>query len=496
MRGRGVQSVLAGVLAGAAPAWAQVETQILLDGVDAALRRSDGGNNGQILPASVLPDVVRVTLCPWLSLDPVANPYNGLCVPALGANLVKIDIVFQGLVNPPGTIGIGGNPFTPYQYGPSPVYGFLEFDIDSNIDSGGELNAQATSRYLGNIARFGRRPSGPIGARAAVSRADFSNGTTVPPHFERSGADWVFTFCGCWAATIEKHVSGNGNGFFEPGESWIVRGRFFQRAGGYSCSSTVVGPGGIGQYDPWLTVRFAHSTLVNQTTVSLVYPLNMVGAAQLAGQVEPPPINFSASDATSIVEGLNDLVVNAPFAGSSQFFCGAIYQPWIGQNPADPVFLDPTTWDVRGIFATSYGVQEPDAFFAFTDTVFGDLQGDVNGDLQRGSADRAAIQQRIALLDGTPEDCDGSVNGSVTLCNHAFSFDMHDVTNDGTIGALDISFICPADFNGDGLLTPADFAAFQTAWLLGDPRADFNNDTFFTVADFGAFQSAFGLGCL
>lgn len=47
-----------------------------------------------------------------------------------------------------------------------------------------------------------------------------------------------------------------------------------------------------------------------------------------------------------------------------------------------------------------------------------------------------------------------------------------------------------ADFNNDCLYTVADFGAFQTGFVAGDPRADFNGDGRLTVADFGAFQNA------
>jgi hypothetical protein len=60
---------------------------------------------------------------------------------------------------------------------------------------------------------------------------------------------------------------------------------------------------------------------------------------------------------------------------------------------------------------------------------------------------------------------------------------------------LAVAQLHPADFNGDGLLTVADFGAFQTAFVLGDPRADFNGDGLLTVADFGAFQTSFVTGC-
>ncbi len=54
---------------------------------------------------------------------------------------------------------------------------------------------------------------------------------------------------------------------------------------------------------------------------------------------------------------------------------------------------------------------------------------------------------------------------------------------------------CIADFSGDGQLTIADFGAFQTAFVSGQPCADFNGNGQHTIADFGAYQTAFVQGC-
>jgi hypothetical protein len=54
---------------------------------------------------------------------------------------------------------------------------------------------------------------------------------------------------------------------------------------------------------------------------------------------------------------------------------------------------------------------------------------------------------------------------------------------------------CEADFNNDGHLTVADFGAFQTVFVQGDPYADCNGDLALTVADFGCFQTRFVAGC-
>lgn len=54
---------------------------------------------------------------------------------------------------------------------------------------------------------------------------------------------------------------------------------------------------------------------------------------------------------------------------------------------------------------------------------------------------------------------------------------------------------CRPDFNGDGILTIADFGAFQSAFVASAPCADYNGDGLHTIADFGAFQTGFVAGC-
>ncbi|NRA56888.1 MAG: hypothetical protein HRU13_02045 [Phycisphaerales bacterium] len=54
---------------------------------------------------------------------------------------------------------------------------------------------------------------------------------------------------------------------------------------------------------------------------------------------------------------------------------------------------------------------------------------------------------------------------------------------------------CWADFNGDGMLSPADIVAFNAAFLAGSLRADCDCDGLLTVADFTCFNAEFAAGC-
>ncbi len=54
---------------------------------------------------------------------------------------------------------------------------------------------------------------------------------------------------------------------------------------------------------------------------------------------------------------------------------------------------------------------------------------------------------------------------------------------------------CPADFDGDGFVTGADFDAFVQAFEAGDTAADFDGDGFITGIDFDEYVQAFESGC-
>lgn len=54
---------------------------------------------------------------------------------------------------------------------------------------------------------------------------------------------------------------------------------------------------------------------------------------------------------------------------------------------------------------------------------------------------------------------------------------------------------CPADFDGDGFVTGADFDAFVQAFEAGDSAADFDGDGFITGIDFDEYVQAFESGC-
>ena len=54
---------------------------------------------------------------------------------------------------------------------------------------------------------------------------------------------------------------------------------------------------------------------------------------------------------------------------------------------------------------------------------------------------------------------------------------------------------CPADVNGDGTLSPADFSSWIQAFNSADPACDQNQDGLCTAADFSSWVQNFNAGC-
>jgi len=60
---------------------------------------------------------------------------------------------------------------------------------------------------------------------------------------------------------------------------------------------------------------------------------------------------------------------------------------------------------------------------------------------------------------------------------------------------IDESDPCPADYNGDGVVSFPDVGLFLSAFSSGDPAADFNGDGVVSFPDVGLFLAAFSAGC-
>jgi len=453
---------------------------------DAVLRPTDRGGFGAVHPDAVLPDVVSLAIGGWQPFSPASDPYSGFLVESRGSDIFRVQLVLEGLVNPPGTLGLSGQPFDPYRFGPSPIFGFIELDVDDRKDTGGHLGASAESRFMANVARFGSRPEGSIGERIATSADDYDRNLFTGPQFERSGADWSLAFCGCSSVTLVSE-QGNGNGLFEAGETMIVRGRFFARSEGYIQGSGMSGGSVPGAYDPWVEIRFEHDAGSDQTVVAFVGAVTNRGYGELTG-TPTPPVNFRADDGWSIEEGVTDLIdaASRPFGGEAW----QLVEDWDDRDVDDS--LEPFDWSATALVGTSYTDQFVDGLFVWTDAGFDLKTGDLDGDSFAGPLDREQLRNWVYAQDGSGLDADGVKNGVVTLDDTPFNFSLYDLDADGRVRHQDLAAYGPrADLTGDGALDIFDFLAFQNLFDAGDLRADFDFSQTLDIFDFLAFQNAF-----
>ncbi len=465
---------------------------------DAVLRPTDAGGDCAVHPDGVIPDLLEVRIRGWQSPTAATDPYSGSAREGRGASLFRLDVTFAGLLNPPGTLGAGGTTFDPFAFGPSPVYGNLEIDIDRSSSTGGELGSSARSRYLTNVARFGHRPYGSIASRAVEWSDQIDSDFYTSPQFERSGADWSLSLCGCNSVTIVTE-GGNGNGIFDAGETWIVQSRFFKRSGGYQAASGVFGGSQPGLYDPQVKLRFEHDIGTDRTTVTLVWAVNAQGAALLTGQPQQAyDQSIAAGNHASVAEGLRDLIIGAqggnggPLSGP----VATLTNGWAEEELSDENLTDPTRWRMTALFGMPCAT-EGEAYFIWTDSGFNETFGDCDGDEIAGPADQAIMQTVIQTEDGGPRDLDSAVDGIVTV-GTGETWSYFDLNGDGIISGADIALLdapCLADWNSDGLRTVTDIFAFLASWFAQEPRADIDGQSGIGVADIFAFLSAWFAGC-
>ena len=464
---------------------------------DTVARRADTGADGPIDPiAHQYPDILSCAIGAWQPAAPQTDPFVGEW--ATGGDFFRLDLVLKGLANPPGTLG-HGYPFDPFQHGPNPVFGYIEIDMDANAHTGGELDSPDV-RYLGNAARFGGLPADPrYAGHAAVDASAFDGSFTTFPFVERSGEEFHLAFHGWEISQIVR--SNEENTVFDPGETWTLTGKLFHRAHGYERFSYACCTGASGSYEPDVQIRFYHAIGVDETTVSLVYPLANVGSALMRGETEVQILDGDASNQSSVLEAMDDLVfstINAPTAwrNNPRF---PIIAPWESANPAG--YLDPATWKATVVVATAYTAAQQDAMFVWTDLAPDVKAGDFNGDGLVTSADLTLFDAFLTTCDGLAEvDADGIVNGRVQLLDFGHNYSLFDVNYDGVVDQADRPVLPPPiDFDGDGDVDLKDYRAFQACFDVPDPpaspfgcdSADRDRDGDVDLADFGYFATCF-----
>ncbi len=178
---------------------------------------------------------------------------------------------------------------------------------------------------------------------------------------------------------------------------------------------------------------------------------------RLEGELELDASGWSVAAADLNGDGVNDLVIGAPYGQGARPWAGRVYVVF-GRRDGDypPVVALGELGGVDG-----FRIDAVDAYDGAGRSVAN--AGDVNGD---GVED---------VIIGTTAREAGAGEEAYVVFGRALG--------------------CPADLDADGDLTIFDFLAFQNLFDVMDPRADFDGDGDFTIFDFLEFQNAFDAGC-
>jgi len=431
---------------------------------DAVPRPTDPGASAPFDPYEHhLPDLVEMRIGAWAPDEPAEDLFAGRFEDDESkAQFFRVDLVVRGLVNPPGDVRPWA--FDPFAFGPHPLYGFVEFDMDRNVDTGGELVAPQY-RYLGNIVRFGGNVTEErLQGRAALDAGAFDDDIDTPPFVDRSGEEFHLALLGGEFRLSDILIlSGDLDQTFESGETWQVAATFFHRAHGYEEFSFVNGGQSPGQYMPVVTVQFAHDPGGDQTVVSLVFPLTQIGAA-LQRNEPVEPLDFDPGNQASLHEALYDLEFSADFLRT--FPSGdpneAIIRGWAEQDPTE--FLESEKWETTVLLGTSYSIPVSDGvYYVWSDAYPNVDRGDVNGDDEANQTDVPRITEFIEANDFA----DGVWDGVVAIVDFAVNFSVFDVNHDGRVDDLDLLFDqADGDVDDDDDVDLWDFAWMQRCFGL------------------------------
>lgn len=500
----------------------QSNTESLTDsGGDASIRRTDtlgSEPDGQLLnPDQVQApiDLRRVVIGNWQIANPAMTPadpsnqFMGSFVSSQTDNrLLCVQIQLYGLVNPPGALGSGGHPYEPFAFGPRPVYGFVDLDVDHDRRTGGDLTDRAFFRFLANAARFGSRVSESWGSNGVIesSQLDLPFGDPTRPVFEASGAEFSVVLCGCEPlAPVWPAAATESGAQFTSGSTWVLEGRVFQRASGFRDASRIAWmtrPEAAGLYDPVVRCQFSHDLATDRTTISIVYPTNAAGVQLLDGLASPPAFNNRVEEDGNhgcVQEALRDLTGNpnsVPFGSLARELTQELWELSSSElNELDKV----TDWRIQSaMVGTAYPApQGPLSLFVWTDIAPEvESRGDLDSDGMVTGSDRQALAARVLSQDAL----DGATDCAITITGWPLNFSTMDINFDGQIDRTDADLLspgsgicCPADFNGDDVVSVQDIFDFLNAWFAGN--ADFNGDAATSVQDLFDYLSAYFSGC-
>lgn len=405
-------------------------------------------------PRNAVIDLLDITLGTWMPHAPRTDLFDGQFRP--DGLFVRIDLRLDGLVNPPGSLDPFS--FSPFAYGPRPVYGFVEIDVDRNVATGGEVHFPQY-RFLMNAARFGGLPTRQaFRDRVAAESAAVDNLFHTPPFVERHGEEFHLSLLGGQEWTITER-SGNGDRRFESGESWLLRGSFFHRAHGFEPFSLATGGRVAGEYAPDCDLLFRHDVVEDVTIVSIVFPLTNAGAALVQNRPTEAS-NGNPRDQASILEALDDLTLSAQFLAlfPSGLAAEALIRGWAGIRPAD--HLNPALWSITALVGTAPPALDRNRVpFVWTDIYPNVVTGDVDGNGARTDADFDLIDEKIRARD----PADGSIDGAAVVPGFPIGFSVFDVDYDGRLTGSDV-MQAEGDTDGDGDVDLADMALLQRCY--------------------------------
>lgn len=406
---------------------------------------------------------------------------------------VRLDLVIAGLVNPPGPETAEAGEFDPFAYGPHPIFGFVEIDVDEDVETGGELEFPQF-RYLANAARFGGVPDvDRFDEHFAITADDLDGDIETRPYVDRQGEEFHLALLGSDVVRgVIEEEAGNGNGVFEEGEVWWITAPLFHRAHGFEPFSFAHGGSVAGEYVCTCTVQFVHEPQEDRTTISLVFPLTMAAAAEWHNQDEQDP-DANATTHASVVEGLLDLRFSGELAHGGSNPNADLIVGWRVKSPEQ--FLKPYDWDVTAILGSSYMDFDPNIeAFLWSDIWPGAVRGDLDGDGQASAQDRLAVQQY--LLDHDLDD--GAADGKATLAGFPRVFTAYDLDHGGVVDEIDPLLVTPpGDADDDQDIDLVDYAQLQSC-VRGDATSleswcalsDFDADGKVDLVDLCRFDEA------
>lgn len=490
------------ILFGMSSAVAQPVSFTDADG-DALMRRTDPGNDGPLNQLNHrLPDIVQMRLGKYAPYIPWADRFAGEWLSS--GDYVRFDVVFSGLINPPGPVGFDDEfpTYDPFAYGASPVYGFIEFDVDADENTGGELE-HPQFRYLANAGRFGGIPDEPRFAERAVLMGSTLDGDfSTAPFAERSGEEFHLALLGeeMQTRTIIIEKSGGDPAVFEAGETWDLTGNFFHRAHGFEdfAFKCILRPG---PYTPQTKIRFSHDVATNRTTVSLVYSLTNAACAQFSGtNYTPGPNDGCDNNHNSIEEALYDLQFSAmyadPYKKSMPEF--QLIEGWQFCNMSEA--MDPANWRVCALVGSAYEVLQPwGARFVWTDIYPNVRAGDFNGDGLVNGEDVFSLLDYVSKHDGEAgfDEDKIATNKVIDIIDFGPNFCAYDTGYDGVVNQADRVVL--GDKNLDQILEVSDVADFVQGLLQPQvytnshsgispqSRGDVNGDGVLDGRDIGGF---------